>query len=165
MTVSGRGGCRLVTVVAAALLAACSAQAVRPPSSIIEAVGPIDEQRIYPDKVVYRLENGQVWEAQTGTFRTIMDWGGTLLVAGSDADGRWVATLGPQDGLPETCYFTPERGTEWGDGIAIAGVLFAKAPGFSPDSMPELGSDHRSGRASVLTPRASSHRSFPTDDG
>jgi len=145
MTASGPGRCRLVTLVAAALLAACSAQTVRPPSSIIEAVGLIDEQRIYPDRVVYRLENGQVWEAQTGTFRTIMDWGGELLVAGSDVNGRWVATFGPQDGLPDTCYFTPERGTEWGSSIEIGGVLWQKAPGFPPGSTPAEGSDYPAG--------------------
>jgi hypothetical protein len=130
---------------ATVLLAACSAPAIRPPSATIEAVGLIAEERFYPDKLWFRLEDGQTWEAQTRTYRVIMNWGGRLLIAGSDATGRWVATLGRQGGLPATCYFTPERGTEWGDGVAIAGVLFAKASGFSADFVPDAGRDYPMG--------------------
>ena len=145
---------RLAIALGVALLAACAGpQAVRPPSSTIEAVGLIADARFYPDRVVYRLESGSVWEGQVGSFRTIMDWGGKLLVAGSDADGRWVATLGPQGGLPETCYFTPERGTEWGDAIAIGGVLWEKAPTFSADPTPAVGSDYPVGTRFCLDTR------------
>lgn len=142
MRAPGLGGWMTV---AAVLLAACSAPAIRPPSPTIEAAGLIAEERLYADKLWFRLEDGQTWEAQTGTYRVIMDWGGRLLVVGSDATGRWVATLGPQGGLPQTCNFTPERGREWGDGIAIAGVLFDKAPGFTAESVPQVGSDYLPG--------------------
>jgi hypothetical protein len=139
----GGGRNRLVALAAATLLVACSgSQTVRSPSSTIEAFGLIVEERFYPDRISFQLEDGQTWEAQTGTYRWVMNWGGKLLVAGSDANGRWIATLGPQGGLPKDCYFTPERGTEWGDGIAIAGVLFPKAPGFSFDSTPAVGGDY-----------------------
>jgi hypothetical protein len=142
MTAPGLGGNGFATLTAVTFLTACSAQAIRPPTSTIEAVGLIAEERFYADRIWFRLEGGQTWEPQTGTYRIIMNWGTKLLVAGSDATGRWLATLGPQGGLPKTCYFTPERGTEWGDGIAIAGVLFPKAPGFSFDSTPGVGSDY-----------------------
>jgi hypothetical protein len=100
-------------LVAAVLLAACSGpQASRPAASTIDVVGLIGEQRIYSDKVAFTLENGQTWEGLNGTYRTVMDWGAKLLVVGHDAEGVWIATLGPQGGLPETCYFTPEPGTE-----------------------------------------------------
>jgi hypothetical protein len=131
-----------LALVAAALLAACSSQAIRPPAPTIEAAGLFAEERAYPDRIWFSLQSGETWEAQTGTYQWVMNWGGKLLLAGSDADGRWVATLGHQDGLPKDCYFTPERGTEWGDGIAIAGVLFPKAPEFSFDSVPAAGSDY-----------------------
>jgi hypothetical protein len=131
-----------LVLAAGALLAACATQAIRPPAPTIETVGLIAEQRFYSDRIWFQLESGQTWEAQTGTFRQIMNWGGELLVAGSDANGRWFATLGHQGGLPKSCYFTPERGTEWGDGIAIAGVLFSKAPDFAFDSTPTIGGDY-----------------------
>jgi hypothetical protein len=134
-----------LALAATALLAACSAQAIRPSSPTIEAAGLITEERLYSDRLSFQLEGGQTWEAQTGTFRWVMNWGGELLVAGSDANGRWVATLGPQGGLPRDCYFTPERGTEWGDGIAIGGVLFGKAPGFSSQPTPQVGIDYPAG--------------------
>lgn len=142
MRATGRRWRWLVTISAAGLLSACSTPAIRPASPTIEAVGLIAEERIYNDRIWFRLESGETWESPTGTYRMVMNWGTKLLVAGSDATGRWVVTLGPQGGLPKTCYFTPERGTEWGDGIAIAGVLFAKAPAFSADSVPDAGSDY-----------------------
>jgi hypothetical protein len=136
------GGVALLAV----LLAACSGPgASRPAASTIDAVGLVSEQRIYPDRVFFTLDDGETWEGQAGTYRTVMDWGAKLLVAGWDADGRWVATFGTQGGLPDTCYFTPEAGTEWGDGIAIAGVLWPKAAGFSPDATPDVGSDYPAG--------------------
>lgn len=146
--VSWRGSnrARPVIVLAAALLVACAgSEGPRPPSPTIEAVGLIVEERIYFDRVVYRLESGQTWEGNSGTFRTVMDWGAELLVAGIDADGRWVATLGHQGGLPDDCYFTPEPGTEWGDGIAIGGVLWKKATQFSAQSVPDVGRDYPGG--------------------
>ena len=129
----------------ALLLAACSAAAVRPPTSTIDAVGLIADERIYADRVEFRLEGGQSWQGQTGTFRQILDWGARLLVVGTDPDGVWIATLGPQDGLPADCNFIPEPGTDWGDGIAIAGVLWEKAPVFSPAETPNVGSDYPGG--------------------
>jgi hypothetical protein len=149
---SGIGSMRLVTLAAAGLLAACSQPVIRPSASRIEATGLITEQRIYADRVEYRLESGQIWEGRTGAFRTVMDWGAKLLVAGWDADGRWVATFGTQAGLPDTCYFTPERGTDWGDTIAIAGVLWPKAPGFAPSATPAVGSDYPAGTRFCLDP-------------
>lgn len=124
------------------LLAACSQPAIRPATSTIHVVGLIAEERLYGDKVVYTLESGQSWEAQAGTFRSIMNLATRLLVVGSDANGVWVATLGPQDGLPPDCNFTHDRGAEWVDAVAIAGVLWEKAPGFAADPMPSLGSDY-----------------------
>jgi len=145
---------RLAAVWIVALLAACTgSQPVRPPSSTIEAVGLIADARFYPDRVVYRLESGHVWEGQIGSFRSVMDWGAKLLVVGSDADGRWVATLGTQGGLPDTCYFTPEVGTDWGDGIAIGGVMWEKAPGFSADPTPTVGRDYPGGTRFCLNTR------------
>ena len=131
-----------LALVAAALLASCSSQAIKPTAPTIEAAGLFAEERAYPDRIWFSLQSGETWEAQTGTYRWVMNWGGKLLLAGSDMHGRWIATLGHQDGLPRDCYFTPERGTEWGDGIAIAGVLFPKASGFSFDSVPPVGSDY-----------------------
>lgn len=141
MTTPGLRTTLVAMLAAATASAACSAPAVPPPSSSIEAAGLIADARFYDDRVVYTLESGRTWEAQTGTFRTVMDWGVKLLVAGQDANGRWIATFGTQAGLPDTCYFTPEPGTEWRDGIAIAGVLFPKAPGFS-FATPALGRDY-----------------------
>ena len=131
-----------LALAAVALLAACSAQAIKPPAPTIEAAGLFVAERTYPDRIWFRLESGETWEAQTGTYRWVMNWGGNLLLAGSDSNGRWIATLGHQDGLPKDCYFSPERGTEWGEGIAIAGVLFPKAPGLSFGSEPMVGSDY-----------------------
>lgn len=131
---------------AAVLLAACSgSEASQPPASTIVSVGLISEQRIYSDRVVFTLENGETWEGQTGTYRTVMDWGAKLLVVGHDAEGLWIATLGPQGGLPESCYFTPEPGTEWSDGIAIGGVLWPKASSFSADTTPSVGNEYPGG--------------------
>lgn len=131
---------------AAVLLIACAGpQASHPAASTIDVVGLISAQRIYADEVVFTLENGETWSGQTGTYRTVMDWGAKLLVVGHDAEGQWIATLGPQGGLPESCYFTPEPGTEWADGIAIAGVLWPKAAEFSPDATPAVGSDYPAG--------------------
>lgn len=134
-----------LALAAATLLAACSAQSIRPQAPTIEAAGLFAEERAYPDRIWFRLESGETWEAQTGTYRWVMNWGGKLMLAGSDTNGRWIATLGHQGGLPEDCYFTPERGTEWGDAIAIAGVLFPKAPEFSFHSMPQVGLDYPAG--------------------
>ena len=124
-------GSRLLA--AAVLLIACAGpQASHPAASSIDVVGLISAQRIYADEVVFTLENGKTWSGQTGTYRTVMNWGAKLLVVGHDAEGLWIATFGPQGGLPESCYFTPEPGTEWADGFAIAGDLWAKAAEFSP---------------------------------
>ena len=130
----------------ALLLAACSAPAaIHPPTSTIRAVGLIADQRIYSDRIEFRLEGGLTWEGQVGSFRQILDWGARLLVVGTDPDGLWIATLGPQQGLPADCNFIPEPGTDWGDGIAIAGVLWQKAPGFSADETPGVGNDYPGG--------------------
>jgi hypothetical protein len=135
-------------LIAAFLLQACGlpASATRPPTSSIETVGIVTAVRIYQDRVEYRLADGRSWTAAPGTYRTVMDWGAKLLVVGSDPHGRWLATFGPQDGLPDDCYFTPEPGTDWGDGIAIAGVLWHKAAEFQPaGGVPGIGKDYAGG--------------------
>ena len=142
MSVSGLRRNRSVTLATLALLAACSPPAVRPSASTIDVVGLIAEARFPAAGVEIRLESGQTWQGQAGTFRQVMNWGMKLLVVGTDANGVWMATLGPQGGLPADCYFTPERGTEWGDGIDIAGVLWQKAPTFSFAETPSVGSDY-----------------------
>jgi hypothetical protein len=133
-------------LVAAVLLAACSGPQGSPPAaSTIDMIGLISDFRIHSDGVAVTLENGQTWEGLNGTYRTVMDWGAKLLVVGHDAEGVWIATLGPQGGLPDSCYFTPEPGTEWGDGIAIGGVLWPKASSFSAETTPSVGSEYPGG--------------------
>ncbi len=128
------------------MVSAClGPQAARPAQSTIVAVGLIAEQRFESAGLTFTLEGGKTWEAATGTYRWITNWGTKLLVAGTDASGIWLATFGPQQGLPANCYFSPEVGTEWGDGIAIKGVLWPKAPSFVADTTPSVGSDYPGG--------------------
>lgn len=144
---------RLAALAAAAVLSAClGPQASRPPPSTIVAIGLIAEERENDGSLWFQLEDGQTWEATTGTYRRISDWGMRLLVAGTDASGIWVATFGPQQGLPADCYFSPEVGTEWGDGIAINGVVWPKAPSFVADSTPSIGRDYPGGTRFCLNP-------------
>lgn len=144
---------RLAALAAVAMLSGClGSPAIRPPSSTIAAVGLIDGERESAGTLIFQLEGGRTWEARAGTYRWITNWGMKLLVAGTDASGIWVATFGPQQGLPQDCYFSPEVGTEWGDGIAIRGIFWPKAPSFVADPIPSVGSDYPIGTRFCLNP-------------
>ena len=52
-------------------------------------------------------------------------------MAGTDAEGSFVALVGSQDGLPDECPFAVRYGgREWVDSIESQGVVWQKAPGF-----------------------------------
>ena len=104
----------------------------REPSPVVERVGLIAAEEIHATNRTCRLSDGRVWEAQNGTFRILVDSGGgrRLLIAGRDATGTWLAVLGHQDGVPDDCFVSNQRGREWPDAIGLLGFAWPKRGGF-----------------------------------
>ena len=66
-----------------------------------------------------------------------------LLVVGRDQDGRWVAVIGNQGGLPDDCFVLDERGINLGNAIEIEGIRWPKSVTFtSPEREPALGAEY-----------------------
>ncbi len=117
-------------LLAVALLGACGRElSLMPPT--IEIAGIVVGADADSSTVRYTLIDGRAWTANTDVYRLLSSsWAGDLLVAGADAEGRFLATFMRQKGLPADCYVENTTGVEWGDYIEIRGVLWSKAPGF-----------------------------------
>lgn len=116
------------------LLASCESNSP-PPSAppVIEFVGKPSETRIAARTVTYVLADGGTLEVDVAGYRVLgpHEWSGELVVLGSDADGMFVASFLPQDGLPDDCYVENEVGIDRGAHIEVRGVLWRKAPSFA----------------------------------
>lgn len=143
-----RGSVTLASLVVAVGLVACTTERARPAPPTIEVAGLIETVEIHAESVRYRLADGRTWEAPNGVYRTVRpgSTGGGLLVAGTDAAGRFVATFSTQDGLPKDCYVENATGIDWRDGIELRGIYWVKDAGFTSDvSVPEAGAAYPSG--------------------
>jgi hypothetical protein len=118
---------------ASLLLVSC--ESVFPPPSappVIEFVGKPSETRIGATSVTYVLADGGTLEVDVAGYRVLgpHDWSGELVILASDAEGMFVASFLPQEGLPHDCYVDNEVGIDRGSYIEIRGVLWRKAPSF-----------------------------------
>jgi len=116
-----------------------------PASPSIDTVGQLVGLREYGDRVVYQLDDGRV-EREKGYFRVAYDLtaGDTLVVAGSDGLGAFVALIGRPDGAPTGCeHVMRYGGREWGSAIESQGILWQKAPAFKADvPIPRVGEQY-----------------------
>ena len=70
---------------------------------------------------------------------------GDLLLAGSTADGQWLAFVAPagRDDLPDDCYAVDGYATDEGDWIQTdIGLRLRKAPDFDPGLLPDVPGDY-----------------------
>jgi hypothetical protein len=111
-----------------------------PAPSQIQVVGTITGQSQRQTTVDYTLADGRIITVDLDTRRMVGQEGGSpaLLVLGRDAQGDWIALPGHQDGLPDGCHVMSQDGHELGDSIAIAGILWLKARGFSVPFTPPM---------------------------
>lgn len=109
-----------------------------PGPSQIEVVGVITGQSQRDSTVDYVLGDSRVIEVDLHTRRRVGQVGGSpaILVLGRDGQGAWISEPGHQEGVRDTCYVLAQDGFELGDSIAIDGIRWLKAPGFTAPSIP-----------------------------
>ena len=123
----------LLVLGASLLLVSCESVSPPPPGPpVLEFVGKPRETRIAAATVTYVLADGGTLEVDVAGYRVLgpHEWSGELVILGSDADGMFVASFLPQDGLPDDCYVENEVGIDRGSYIEVRGVLWRKAPSF-----------------------------------
>jgi hypothetical protein len=131
---NGRG-LALALLAAATTVAGCTTGEVTPPPSApaITAIGILAEERIADPNRTYILADGRTFEISIDQTRVLFEGGlGRPFVAGTDANGPFVAVFAHQDGLPDACNIAGigAFGTERGAFIEIKGVLWRKAATF-----------------------------------
>jgi hypothetical protein len=107
---------------------------VKPSPPTIEVAGELETSHESGGSITYFLKDGRQWSKPTADFRVAYDMASdrTLLVAGSDTKGEFVALVGSQPGLPAGCTFALRYdGVDWGDSIESQGLLWRKRPDFS----------------------------------
>jgi len=111
-----------------------------PADSVIEIVGTIQGESTRDSVTDFELTDGRRIPVDFSLKRRVGPPGGSpaILVVGKDDRGDWAAVIGHQDGTPEGCYVLNELGYDLGGSIAIAGVSWRKAPGFTtPREVPQ----------------------------
>lgn len=116
----------------------------------------ITDERAVDQRSTYDLADGRTVEVDRATQRVVFSWGGSplMLVEGADAAGPWWAIVGHQDGMPADCFVMNERGFDYGDAVAIAGVRWPKAPGFQPAATPAFAQPYPHGARFCLDSHA-----------
>jgi len=99
---------------------------------IIEFAGLVSDVRVAGGAVEFTDPAGRVRAIDLGDYRQIGEHPccGELLILGSDAAGRFMASFLPQGGLPEDCDVENDPGVDRGASVEILGILWRKAPGF-----------------------------------
>ena len=104
-----------------------------PADSAIEIVGTIKGESTRDSVTEFELTDGRRISVDFSLKRRVGPPGGSpaILVVGQDDRGDWAAVVGHQAGTPEGCHVLNQLGYELGQSIAIGGVSWRKAPGFS----------------------------------
>ncbi len=121
--------CSLVSGCAPAALPTAEPTAT-PSLSRILTVGEVLTEQARAPSVSFGLADGRTVSFDLGSTRLIARGAGepSLLVAGRDDTGEWLAVIGHQDGTPDDCHVLNQPGYEMGTTIAIAGIRWTKAP-------------------------------------
>jgi len=107
---------------------------VKPSPPTLELAGELQTSHESDGSITYFLKDGRQWGKPTADFRIAYDMASdsTLLVAGSDSEGEFVALVGSQPGLPAGCTFALRYdGVDWGDSIESQGILWRKRSDFT----------------------------------
>lgn len=113
--------------------------ASRPVAPTLDVAGELSTVHDAGATVTYFLKDGRTWSRPSAQFRVAYDMSSdrTLIVAGEDAQGSFVALIGSQPGLPADCVFALRYdGVDWGDSIESQGILWRKTPAFATLSGP-----------------------------